>query len=88
MNRIRYMYKIHSVNTAQGTGRSACNNTFYETEQEAINAAHRCVQGDPACDGIVVYKAIRLIQRVSPPISSRVIRHDGTISEHDPMDCI
>ena len=66
---VRFGFKIHGFHTANGTTRSANTQKFYESEDEATLAAERCMKrpnGDG--DGIVIYKAIKLVRRKTPPI--------------------
>lgn len=66
--RIRNKFKIHGLNVAQGERRSAHTPKFYNTYEEAEQAATNIVAADPACTGIVIYAAITVITHDRPPI--------------------
>lgn len=74
---IKLMYKIHGLRTANGVCRSAGNDKFYETEDEAVEAARGYVAQDNCDDSMVVYKAHVLIRRSHPPIEVLSISLDG-----------
>ncbi len=75
--RLKLMYKIHGVNTSMGIARSAGNDTFYETEAEALEQARSYVESPNCTDAMVVYKAHVLIRRSCPPVEVLSIDHDG-----------
>lgn len=79
MMRIRLMYKIHNARVARGVSRSAGNDTFYETEEEALEAARGYVSQDHCRDSMVIYKAHVVVQRSHPPVEILSIQHDGEI---------
>ena len=77
--RIKLVYKIHGLNTANGMSRSAGNDTFYETYDEALRAAQSYV-GCPTCtEAMIIYKAHVLVRRSRPPIEIRTITKDGVV---------
>ncbi len=65
---IKYMYKIHVINTANGLSRSAGNDTFYETEEEALQRAQDYVGQTVKNLEMVVYKAEYVVRRVHAPV--------------------
>ncbi|KKN65465.1 hypothetical protein LCGC14_0481850 [marine sediment metagenome] len=77
MRRLRLMYKIHGLNTARGMARSAGNDTFYETEEQALTAARSYVSLPSCHDAMVIYKAHVLVRRSHPPVEVLSISHDG-----------
>ena len=65
--RIEHMYKIHGLSTAQGTRHSTNSGKFYTTYSDALAAATKCFsRGD--CEGIVIYKAIKLVMPAKVPL--------------------
>lgn len=73
---IKNMYKIHNLNVAQGRSRNAGNNTFYETEEQALSAARSYVERDPYA-AMVIYKATCVVQQAQRPVEILSIEHDG-----------
>ncbi len=76
---IKLMFKIHGLNTAQGMSRSAGNDTFYDTEEQALTAARSYVSLLGCRDSMVIYKAHVLVRRSHPPIEVLSISHDGEV---------
>lgn len=74
MIEVKHMYKIHGVNTAMGKTVGARNGTFYETWNEALDAAKSCLREGSNCDGIVIYKAVSFVERERSPIVVHDIR--------------
>jgi hypothetical protein len=64
---LRKKFKIHGIDSVTGASRSANNNKFYDSYDEAETAARKCVAQD-RCSGIVIFQAIALIEAASPPI--------------------
>lgn len=79
MLKIKLMYKIHGLNTSQGMSRSAGNDTFYETEEEALEMARSYVARPGGNDSMVIYKAHVLICPSHPPVEIRAITHSGEV---------
>ena len=77
--KIKLMYKIHALNTSMGMTRSAGNDTFYETEDEALAAARSYVGRAHGADSMCIYKAWVLIRKTDPPIEVLTLEHDGEI---------
>ena len=80
VTRIKLMYKIHGLRTANGMCRSAGNDTFYETYDEALERARSYVDKRgwyPGQDAMVIYKAHVLVRPSCPPIEILSIGHDG-----------
>lgn len=65
---IRKKYKLHALSVAQGYGRSARTESFMETEEEALEKAAEIVENDPKCQGIVIYKAVKVVRPRYKPI--------------------
>lgn len=65
---IKNMYKIHGLATAQGHTRSQNTPKFYDTYDDADRAANQCLLSNPSAEGIVIYKAIKVLKRETPPI--------------------
>lgn len=64
---LKYGYKIHGFKTANGESASTNTVKFYATYDEALRAAERCVS--KGCDeGIVIYKAVKLVRPVRPEV--------------------
>ncbi len=78
---IKLMYKIHCIDTAMGMCRSAGNDRFYETEDEALERARGYVESATNSYGraMVVYKAHVLIRRAQPPVEILSINHNGQV---------
>ena len=78
---IKQMYKIHCIDVGLGLCRSAGNDTFYETEEEAIERARGYVENATTYSGrgMVIYKAHVLIQRRKPPVEILSINRDGQV---------
>jgi len=78
---IKLMYKIHGLNTAQGMARSANNDTFYETYEQALEQARSYVDrgesGSFAQDSMVIYKAHVLVRPARAPVEVLSITHKG-----------
>ncbi len=82
MMRIKLMYKIHGLNTANGMSNSAGNDTFYETEEEALNMARSYVERGgwyKGHDSMVVYKAHVLVRRHEAPVEVLTVESDGEV---------
>ncbi len=79
--KIKLMYKIHGLSTANGMCRSAGNDTFYETYDEALERARSYVEKGgwykSGQDAMVIYKAHVLIRPSHPPIEVLSIDHAG-----------
>ncbi len=75
--RIRLMYKIHCLNVAQGLSRSANNDTFYETYDQALEQARGYVECNGGNDQMVIYKAHVLIRSAQAPVEVLSINRDG-----------
>lgn len=75
---IKLMYKIHCLNVAQGLSRSANNDTFYETYEEALEQARSYVDA-PGCrnNSMVIYKAHVLVRPAQAPVEVLSITHKG-----------
>ena len=78
MLKIKLMYKIHALNTANGMCRSAGNDTFYETEEEALEMARSYVKRGSSDVSMVIYKAHVLVRPTQAPIEIMSIEHDGS----------
>ncbi len=79
MLRIKQMYKIHGMRTANGICRSAGNDTFYTTYERALEQARYYV-GQAGChDSMVIYKAHVLVRKSHPPIEVMTIEYGGHI---------
>lgn len=78
-SKIKLMFKIHGLNTAMGMCRSAGNDTFYETEDEALTAARSYVARAGCTEAMCVYKAHVLVRKSQPPVEILSIEHDGEI---------
>ncbi len=76
---IKLMYKIHGLNTANGLSRSAGNDTFYETEDAALEAARSYVARGSCSDSMVIYKAHVLVRRSHPPMEVLSVGHNGEV---------
>ncbi len=68
--RLKYGYKIHGVETVEGRSRSANTDKFYETYQDAMNAARNCVARSGK--DIVIFRAYKVVGPTLPV----VIEHD------------
>ena len=79
MKRIRKMYKIHHHSVAYGWGKSAGNDVFYETEEEAIEMASSYCNPPHTATGMVIYKAYLLIRPSKPPVEVLSIRRSGEV---------
>jgi hypothetical protein len=62
------MYKIHNLRTANGVCHSAGNDTFYETEEEALQRAQYYASNSVENTEMVVYKAAFIVRQVSQPV--------------------
>jgi len=62
-------YKLHGIDTVDGSRHSANNKKFYDTYDEALTQAKSYVsrQSNP-CNGIVIFKAITLVEPACAPI--------------------
>ena len=81
---IKLMYKIHGLRVAQGKSHSGNTNKFYETEEEAVEAAKNCLQPDGythRSDSIIIYKAFMLVRPRHLPVEVMSIEHDGEVVE-------
>ncbi len=79
--RIKLMYKIHGIDTANGMCRSAGNDTFYETYDEALERARSYVDkggwyNRTQCS-MVIYKAHVLVRASHPPVEILQIQRNG-----------
>ncbi len=81
--KVKYPYKIHGLNTVNGTSRSIKTNKFYETLVEARKVAQACVSRSACssrpCNGIVIFQAIEAIV----PECSPVVTHPIEVNEDD-----
>ena len=75
--KIKLMYKIHSLVTAQEMSRSAGNDTFYETYDEALEQARSYVTRSESSTMMVIYKAHVLIRAEHPPVEVMSINRHG-----------
>ena len=74
---IKLMYKIHCLNVAQGLSRSANNDTFYETYEQALEQARHYVDSKIGNDSMVIYKAHVLVRPAQAPVEVLSISKDG-----------
>ncbi|KKL50808.1 hypothetical protein LCGC14_2301770 [marine sediment metagenome] len=74
---IKLMYKIHCLNVAQGLSRSANNDTFYETYEQALEQARSYVDHDRSSDSMVIYKAHVLVRPAQAPVEVLTITNKG-----------
>lgn len=65
---VKYMYKIHCLNVANGISRSAGNDTFYATEEQALEQARQYVNYDHGNNEMIVYRAAFLVRRIEAPV--------------------
>ncbi len=81
--KIKLMYKIHGLRTAQGLSRSANTPKFYRTQEEAIESARKLIHAGchDHCDDLVIYKAFMLVCKEQPPIQVKAIEYDGEVVE-------
>jgi hypothetical protein len=68
MRKPRFMYKIHCFTVADGMSKSAGNNTFYETYEEAVDAARSYCADGYSNDDYVIYKAVARVKATYPPV--------------------
>lgn len=69
-------YKIHAINSVNGVGRSANNNVFYDTFQEAETKVHEYLaKGD--CQGFVIMRTIAIYKQQQAPITTYVVKEAG-----------
>jgi len=80
--KIKLMYKIHGLSTANGMCRSAGNDTFYETLDEALERARSYVDKGGwygGQDSMVIYKAHVLVRPSHPPVEILQIQRNGEV---------
>ncbi len=66
---IKYMYKIHCLDVANGVSRApGYNNTFYETEERALQRAQDCIANSVDNLEMVVYRAAFLVRQAIAPV--------------------
>lgn len=80
MHRVKLMYKIHGMSTANGMCRSAGNDIFYRTLDGALRAARSYVVAPGSHDAMVIYKAHVLVRESHPPVEVLSIEHDGEMA--------
>ena len=61
-------YKIHSISSVGGLARSANNNVFYDTYEEALEMVESYMRRDKCSPGFVITKTFAIIQPVAAPI--------------------
>lgn len=75
-------YKIHAVNSVNGVGRSANNNVFYETYEEAEARVQEYLsRGETSHGGFVIMKTIAIFKPIQAPIATYMVRDSGLIEE-------
>lgn len=83
MSRSPIKYKIHGLDSVQGVIRSANNNVFYDTLEEAIEQA-KIYLANPRndnCSGYVIMKTHTIIKRAQAPIERFEVGADDVIYE-------
>ena len=78
--RIVQMYKIHSLDVAQGIAKAPkFNSTFYETYDEALKQARDYATKGSVHAPMVIYKAHVLVRSNQPSIEVLTIERDGEV---------
>lgn len=60
-------WKIHGVESVEGTRLSTGNNKFYGSYEEALEAAARCCE-KVGCEGIIIFEATKLVRPARSPV--------------------
>jgi len=75
-------FKLHGLQNVLGNTSSTANRTFYDTYEEAYEQAKKYVsRGSDPAPGIVIFKAIAVVELETPepPIVVRPVDNDGFI---------
>jgi len=77
MKKVKNMYKIHGLTTANGEHKGHNTNKFYETYEDALVMAKKCVK--QRGNSVVIYKAINIVElRDQPIMVTPVVEDDLT----------
>jgi len=79
-------YKIHSLTSVGGVAKSANNNVFYNSYEEAADKCREYLRQPSSCDGYVIMKTCAVIERASTPVAEYILV-DGGI-EHEEGDML
>jgi len=74
-------FKIHAITSVNGVGRSANNNVFYDTFEQAEAKCQEYLRKDTGCEGFVIMTTCAIIKRQVAPTSTFLVRESGMIEE-------
>lgn len=73
-------FKIHSLDSLTGITRSANNNVFYNTYEDALKQVHSYMRHTPSAD-FVIMKTYAVFQHARAPITTHIFHDSGEIKE-------
>ena len=73
-------YKIHAVTSVNGEGRSANNNKFYDTYEDAEAQVQQYLRKNEGV-GFVIMKTVSIFMPIRAPIATYMVRDSGLIEE-------
>lgn len=76
-------YKIHGIDSVTGESRSANNNVFYDTLEEAVAQCRTYLARPSNCSGFVIMKTAAVVKPVEAPIKVFHLDADDYFSEED-----
>ena len=83
-NRSVIKFKIHGTASVIGSARSANNNVFYDTFEEAhAKCLEYMRKSDAPVDGFVIMTTCAIIRPVHAPVETMLVRDNGSIELMD-----